>query len=120
MELRATDNRSGLLAETTRTFRENGLSVTRAEVSTKGDAAVNMFYVTDAAGHPTDRKTIDGIIERVGAGRLKVYEDQSDRTEPIQANSAQEELSITGAGLLYIGSFVRKNLYNLGLIRSCS
>ncbi|KAL0918172.1 hypothetical protein M5K25_010166 [Dendrobium thyrsiflorum] len=120
LELCATNDRSGLLAEATRTFRENGLSVTRAEVSTKGDMALNMFYVTDAAGHPTDRKTIDAVIQRVGAGRLKIYEDRSNHTKHMRPNSAQEESSIASAGLLYLGSLVRKNLYNLGLIRSCS
>lgn len=120
LELSATDHRSRLLAEATRTFRENGLSITRAEVSTEGDMAVNMFYVTDVDGHPTDRKTIDAIIELVGASRLRVYEDRSNQIKQTRPDSAQEEPSTAGAGFLYLGSLVRKNLYNLGLIRSCS
>ncbi|KAK8947965.1 hypothetical protein KSP40_PGU018791 [Platanthera guangdongensis] len=106
LELCAADPGHGLLAEATRTFRENGLSVTRAELSTKGDLAVNVFYVTDAAGHPVERKTIEAVIEQVGAGSLKAYEERpsSDRNEP--------------SGLLYLVSLVKRNLYNLGLIRS--
>ncbi|KAK8966336.1 hypothetical protein KSP40_PGU021919 [Platanthera guangdongensis] len=105
LELCAADPGHGLLAEATRTFREYGLSVTRAELSTKGDLAVNVFYVTDADGHPVERKTIEAVIERVGAGSLKAYEERpgSDRNEP--------------SGLLYLVSLVKRNLYNLGLIR---
>lgn len=65
-------DRRGLLADVTRTFRENGLSVTRAEVSTKGQMAMNVFYVTDAAGHPADSKMIDAVIEKIGVESLKV------------------------------------------------
>lgn len=41
------DDRVGLLSEVTRIFRENGLSVTRAEVTTRGSQAVNVFYVIE-------------------------------------------------------------------------
>lgn len=51
----------GLLTEVTRIFRENGLSVTRADVSTQGDKAVNIFYVTDTYGRPVDMKTVEAI-----------------------------------------------------------
>lgn len=113
MELCAVDQQ-GLLAEVTRTFRENGLSVTRAEISTKGSMAMNTFYVTDAAGHPVDFKTIESVIERIGVDRLKVVEDRLPR---IKKQSVQEE---RGVGLYYLGSLVKRNLFNLGLIRSCS
>lgn len=56
-----TSDRPGLLTDVTRIFRENGLSVTRADVSTQGDKAVNTFYVTDVNGHPVDMKTVDAI-----------------------------------------------------------
>lgn len=45
----------------TRIFRENGLSVTRADVSTQDDKAVNTFYVTDVSGRPVDLKTVEAI-----------------------------------------------------------
>ncbi|XXG75984.1 hypothetical protein AAC387_Pa08g0436 [Persea americana] len=69
-----TVDRRGLLAEVTRTFRENGLSVARAEVSTKGETAVNVFYVTDVAGHPVDPNTIEAVRQRIGLSSLKVKE----------------------------------------------
>lgn len=60
MEL-CTSDRAGLLTDVTRIFRENGLSVTRADVSTQGDKAVNTFYVTDVSGRPVDLKTVEAI-----------------------------------------------------------
>ncbi|KAJ6804495.1 ACT domain-containing protein ACR8-like [Iris pallida] len=111
-----TRDRQGLLADVTRTFRENGLSITRAEIRTKEQMAMDTFYVTDAAGNPANPKTIDAVVDRVGRDSLKVVQDRPSR--PIAKDrSAAEEM---GAGLFYLGSLVKRNLYNLGLIRSCS
>ncbi|KAL9242870.1 hypothetical protein vseg_016828 [Gypsophila vaccaria] len=118
LELYALD-RPCLLANVTRTFRENGLNITRAEISTTGDTALNIFYVTDAEGYTPGSKTIDGVRERIGSSHLKVkelplmYNQEAERNEP-GVNK------VGGAMLLSIGSLVRKNLYNLGLIRSYS
>ncbi|KAL2467800.1 ACT domain-containing protein ACR3 [Forsythia ovata] len=65
LELCAKD-RVGLLSEVTRVLRENGLSVTRAGVSTVGEQAMNVFYVTDSSGNPVDTKTIEGLREEIG------------------------------------------------------
>ncbi|KAI0500662.1 hypothetical protein KFK09_018878 [Dendrobium nobile] len=116
LELCVADPGRRLLAEATRTFRENGLSVTRAEMSTKGEIPVNVFYVTDAGGHPADRKTIEDVIKRIGAGSLKACEDRPLWTGQKRPGSDRDEPS----GLLYLGNLVKRNLYNLGLIRSCS
>lgn len=113
-----TDDRQGLLADVTRTFRENGLNVTRAEVSTTRDMAHNVFYVTDAAGNPADPKIIEAVREKIGLGNLKVkelpliYHQKEERDE--------QAVGVGGAVLLSLGSLVRRNLYNLGLIRSYS
>lgn len=114
LELCAPDRR-GLLSEVTRTFRENGLSITRAEVSTSAEMAENVFYVTDAAGHPAHPKTIEAVRQRIGMSSLKVK-------EPIvfsKASSASDETT-SSSSLFSFGSLVKRNLYNLGLIRSCS
>jgi UTP:GlnB (protein PII) uridylyltransferase len=47
----STEDRQGLLAEVMRTFRENGLNVTRADIATTCYLAANTFYVTDAIGY---------------------------------------------------------------------
>ncbi|KAI0489190.1 hypothetical protein KFK09_029032 [Dendrobium nobile] len=106
------------VAEATRTFRENGLTVTRAEMSTKGETAVNVFYVTDAGGHLPGRKTIEAVIERFGDDSLKACEDRPLRTGKMKSGSDRDEPSSGSGGLLRLGSLVMRNLSNLGLIRS--
>lgn len=114
LELCTTD-KQGLLAEVTRTFRENGLNVTRAEISTSSDKATNVFYVTDALGNPADPKLIDSVREKIGLSSLQVKE-----LPPIHHHKEEQQVGVGGAVLLSLGSIVRKNLYNLGLIRSYS
>jgi len=60
-----TSDRPGLLSDVTHIFHENGLSVTRAEVTTRGKA-VNAFYVIDAARNPVDSKIVEAIVEKSG------------------------------------------------------
>ncbi|KAG2677496.1 hypothetical protein I3760_12G100300 [Carya illinoinensis] len=117
LELFAAD-RQGLLADVTRTFRENGLNVTRAEVSTQRDMALNFFYVTDAIGNPADPKLIEAVRQRIGLSSLKVKEFPLPC--PGKAESEEQAVGVGGAVLLSLGSLVRRNLYNLGLIKSCS
>ncbi|XP_077243151.1 ACT domain-containing protein ACR8-like [Tasmannia lanceolata] len=115
LELCTTD-RHGLLSDVTRTFRENGLSVTRAEISTTGETAANVFYVTDAAGHPVESKTIEAVRQRIGLSSLKVKEPSIVDKE----SSTRDGNGGGVVGLFSLGSLVKRNLYNLGLIRSCS
>lgn len=118
LELNAED-RPCLLAQVTRTFRENGLNVTRAEISTTGEKmAQNIFYITDAEGYPADPKTIEAVREKIGLGHLKVKELPLIYHQ--KAESSEPGVGVGGAMLLSLGSLVRKNLYNLGLIRSYS
>ncbi|WCJ43455.1 ACT domain-containing protein ACR3 [Euphorbia peplus] len=59
-------DRVGLLSEVTRVLRENGLTVSRAGVTTVGEQAVNVFYVRDASGNPVDMKTIEALRKEIG------------------------------------------------------
>ncbi|KAJ8759231.1 hypothetical protein K2173_006691 [Erythroxylum novogranatense] len=105
------EDRVGLLSDVTRIFRENGLSVTRAEVTTKGSQAVNVFYVTDASGCPVKTETIEAVRKEIGITVLRV-KDECSKFPP------QER------GRFSLGDLFRsrseKFLYNLGLIKSCS
>ncbi|KAH1255775.1 ACT domain-containing protein ACR3 [Glycine max] len=65
LELCAKD-RVGLLSEVTRILRENGLTVCRAGVSTRGEQALNVFYVRDASGNPVDMKTMEALRKEIG------------------------------------------------------
>ncbi|KAK2993577.1 hypothetical protein RJ640_030884 [Escallonia rubra] len=106
------DDRVGLLSDVTRIFRENGLSVTRAEVTTRGSQAVNAFYVTDASGYEVKSETIEAVRNEIGLTILHVKEDAYSNSPPQQT----EKFSL---GNLF-RSRSEKFLYNLGLIRSYS
>uniref|UniRef100_A0A0D9W4A4 ACT domain-containing protein ACR n=1 Tax=Leersia perrieri TaxID=77586 RepID=A0A0D9W4A4_9ORYZ len=78
LEVRSGD-RAGLLSDVTRIFRENGLTIRRAEITTAspegrgGDGeAVDTFYVSDPAGNPVEAKTIEAIREQIGEATLRV------------------------------------------------
>ncbi|KAL9369757.1 hypothetical protein Peur_040956 [Populus x canadensis] len=106
------EDRVGLLSDVTRIFRENGLSVTRAEVTTRGSQAVNVFYVTDSSGYPVKNETIEAVRKEIGLTILHVNDDAHSKSPP------QER------GLFSFSNIFRsrseKFLYNLGLIRSYS
>jgi hypothetical protein len=113
-----TPDRPGLLSDVTRTFRENGLLVAQAEVSTKGDMASNVFYVTGtSAGQAVHQSAIEAVRERVGIDCLVVEEHRPQLYQKTQPDD-RDDRSGGGIGLYHLGNFVKRNLYHLGLIRS--
>ncbi|KAG7558656.1 ACT domain [Arabidopsis thaliana x Arabidopsis arenosa] len=103
-----TSDRVGLLSDVTRIFRENSLTVTRAEVKTKGDKALNTFYVRDASGYQVDAKTIESIRQVIGQTILQVKGGNTD-AKPSPQDSP--------TGFLF-GVFKSRSFVNFGLIRS--
>lgn len=59
-------DRVGLLSDVTRVLREHGLTVSRADVTTAGGQATNVFYVRDPSGQPVDMKTVEGLRGQFG------------------------------------------------------
>ncbi|XP_059066991.1 ACT domain-containing protein ACR3 [Cryptomeria japonica] len=109
-----TSDRVGLLSDITRIFRENGLSVTRADVTTRGDKAVNVFYVTDASGNPVDMKIVEAMRKEIGDTILQVKNvPSSPRSCPIDTTEKPR---------FSFGSLLKSQLerisYNIGLIKS--
>ncbi|KAK8924149.1 hypothetical protein KSP39_PZI019858 [Platanthera zijinensis] len=107
LELCTTD-RVGLLSDVTRIFRENSLTVTRAEVSTIGGKAVNTFYVRDVAGNQVDAKILDAMRQSIGQTVLQVRE--VSRSPPQESPSR----------FLFGGLFKSRSFYNFGLAKSYS
>ncbi|KAK8544285.1 hypothetical protein V6N13_034647 [Hibiscus sabdariffa] len=68
-----TQNRMGLLSDLTRVFRENGLSITRAEIGTHGEKATGSFYVTDASGDEANLRTVELVRQEIGGSALMVH-----------------------------------------------
>ncbi|GER44183.1 ACT domain-containing family protein [Striga asiatica] len=104
------DDRKGLLADVMRTFRENGLNVTRAEISTARDTARNVFYVTDAVGNPVDSEIIDSVREKIGLGNLKITELPTPCGRKVEREGPRV--------LMSLGSMVGRSLNYFGLIKS--
>lgn len=67
-----TNDKVGLLSDVTRIFRENGLCIRRAEISTKGGKAKDTFLVTDVLGKPLEQKIVDLVRDQIGQTALKV------------------------------------------------
>lgn len=111
-------DKPGLLAEVTRTFRENAMNVTQAEISTTRGMALNIFYVTDAIGNRVESKVIDSVVERIGSAYLRVKELPLMYHQ--KAESDEQNSSIGGAVLVSLGSLLRRNLSHLGLMKSYS
>eukprot|EP00249_Psilotum_nudum_P012025 c23538_g1_i1 orf=448-1803(-) len=105
-------DRVGLLSDVTRIFREHGLSVKRADVNTRGDKAVDVFYVTDAAGNPADMKVIEAIKQEIGQTVLQV---KGLARYPKVSHEAAARLRFSFGDLFGVPCQV---LSNLGFIKS--
>ena len=101
------------MSDVTRIFRENGLSVCRAEVTTRGSQAVNVFYVTDVSGNPVKSETIEAVRKEIGLTILRVKDDDMCSKSP-----SQERGKVSLRDM--VRSRSEKFLYNLGLMKSCS
>jgi UTP:GlnB (protein PII) uridylyltransferase len=108
LELCTTD-RVGLLSNVTRIFRENSLTVTRAEVTTKGGKAVNTFYVRGASGCNVDSKTIESIRQTIGNTILKVKGSSESVPQDSPTRSS-----------IFSGLFKSRSFVNFGLVKSYS
>ncbi|XP_074309600.1 ACT domain-containing protein ACR4-like isoform X1 [Silene latifolia] len=104
-----TSDRPGLLSDVTRMFRENSLTVTQAEVTTRCGKAINTFYVRDASGYPVDAKTIESIRQAIGQTILKVKGTPKERKQASQESQSRN---------LFGDLFRSRSFCNFGLIKS--
>lgn len=110
MELRAED-KVGLLSNITRIFRENGLCIKRAEISTENGEAINTFYVSEISRNNAEAETIESIKKQIGKASLTVK-------NLISPAKSQEE---TSASLFLFANFFKGcSFQKFRLIRSCS
>nr|ADE75960.1 unknown [Picea sitchensis] len=112
LELCRTDQ-IGPLSDATRIFRENGLSVTRADITSRDEKGVDVFYVTDVAGNFVDSKTVEAIRQEIGKRALQVKESS------MHVDSSPQESSAFSFGDLF-KSQSERFLYNIGFKKSDS
>lgn len=105
------EDRVGLLSDITRIFRENSLTIKRAEISRQGGKAKDTFYVTDVSGNPVDPKIIDSIRRQIGDTKLQVKHNSSLSPKAPQGNTI---------GFLFGNLFKARSFQNFKLIRSYS
>ncbi|KAK9278987.1 hypothetical protein L1049_028569 [Liquidambar formosana] len=106
-----TDDRFGLLSDITRIFRENGLCITRAEITTKDGKARDTFFVTEVSGNAVDSNTVDLIRRQIGHTALQMKGNLN-----FPPKFPQE----TAGSFLFGNFFKRRSFQNFGLIRSYS
>lgn len=109
-----TSDRVGLLSDITRIFRENGLSVTRADVTTQGDKAVNVFYVTDTSGNAVDMKIVEAMRREIGHTILQV-KSMPNSHRPCPTDTGDKAKFSFGS---LLKSQLERLSYNFGLIKS--
>lgn len=88
----STQNRLGLLSDVTRVFRENALSITRAEIGSIGDRAVGTFYVKDTSGQNVSRETLEMVTKEIG-GTILVDHKSVDQRLQTKSSSAGRDRS---------------------------
>ncbi|KAK9749598.1 hypothetical protein RND81_02G137300 [Saponaria officinalis] len=114
-------DRLGLLSDITRVFREYGLSILRAEISTRGGEAIGTFYVTDTSGRQISRETVDGVKGDIG-GNVQVHAKLLDKVVTEKTSSSIVRDVDDSPGLLSLGSLLWSRIErisgNLGAIRS--
>ena len=86
-------NRLGLLSDVTRAFRENGLSVSRAEIGTRYEKAIGSFYVTDSSGQDVNLETVEMVRKEIGGPVLVVGKSLGRTSETSTSSTSRSESS---------------------------
>ncbi|KAK1423435.1 hypothetical protein QVD17_18738 [Tagetes erecta] len=83
-------NRSGLLSDVTRVFRENGLSIARAEIGIHGENAMGTFHVTDVAG----RHNVDPVLIELVKKELEKFRGMVLVPNDVSSSSNNNEIDV--------------------------
>ncbi|XP_075510564.1 ACT domain-containing protein ACR1-like [Primulina tabacum] len=97
LEIR-TKNRTGLLSDVSRIFRENGLSITRAEIGIRGEKAIGTFYVKDVYDDDVSPRTLE-IVRREVGGTIIVGNNSPSGASPGASFSGMRGSSSSNSGI---------------------
>lgn len=104
-----TEDRIGLLSDITRIFRENGLTITRAEISTEDGKAFVTFFLSEMSGNPVEAKTIDSISRQLGHMIVRLKQN------PLLASKSPE---VAGAAGFLFGNLFKASFQSFWLVGS--
>lgn len=82
----------GLLSKVTRVIRENGLSIPRVEIGTRGENVVGTFFVTDSSGQEVNPNIAELLRQECG-GSVDV--DIDHKMSPHILSRSSSSLSIS-------------------------
>lgn len=105
----------GLLSDITRIFRENGLTIKRAKISTDRGEVVDTFYLSEASGSPVEAKTIESIQTQIGQQMMLQV-----KHNPILESNNKKASNANGAGIFSLGNIFKHPFPGIQLIRPCS
>ncbi|CAL9192838.1 ACT domain-containing protein ACR6-like [Musa acuminata AAA Group] len=105
----STEDRIGLLSDITRIFRENGLTITRAEISTEDGKAFVTFFLSEMSGNPVEAKTIDSISRQLGHMIVRLKQN------PLLASKSPE---VAGAAGFLFGNLFKASFQSFWLVGS--
>ncbi|CAN4083054.1 unnamed protein product [Withania somnifera] len=108
-----TQNRVGLLSDITRVFRENGLSISRAEVGVQGEQAVGTFYVKDTSGQAVNPKTLEAVRREIG-GTVLVANRSSEWPSSQPSTLSNTSTSLSSSSSSGSGKQDDKPVFSLG------
>ncbi|XP_008237545.1 PREDICTED: ACT domain-containing protein ACR1 isoform X2 [Prunus mume] len=83
-------NRMGLLSDITRVFRENGLSMSRIEIGTRGERAVGSIYVTDASGDEVNPNAVELVTKEIGESIIAVHKSHKWAPQPSSSRASNK------------------------------
>lgn len=104
-----TPNRVGLLSKVTRVIQENGLSIPRVEIGTRGENVVGTFYVTNPLKQEVNPKIVELLRQECG-GSVNIVTDHKCPCG-LSRSSSSSSSSITSESN---GSVEDKRKYSIG------
>lgn len=114
-----TDDHDGLLSDVTRIFRENGLTIRRAEISSEGGEAVDTFCLSDPQGHPVEAKTIEAIRAQIGDATLRVKHNPLAGDGGGRSMGSDDDVASAGSTAFLFGNLFKlyRPFQNFSLIK---
>ncbi|XP_044321994.1 ACT domain-containing protein ACR2 isoform X2 [Triticum aestivum] len=95
-----TENNAGLLSYITRVLRENGLTVTQADIAMEGDKMKNTFYVQGISDNKIDMNVVESVRRELEPLPFQVKDDELLSRGQLEGEPVAERNGFCILGLL--------------------